>query len=158
MWTGMTRTYRSKQQVATSMKLGYYYPLSLFMALTAKDIWWKYVETSDRNIINILKGTYINQDSFVLNNTVKCLKNKQDIDICLDDVYVFDTPKFEHMWNRRLICATAAIVDPKFQFQIKKLLWEHVKYLNKEIKQLKQQNVSLQKEISVLLFLLLVLY
>ena len=131
------------------MKLGYHFPLSLFMVFTTKDIWWKYSLKTDRNIINILRGTYINQDSFVLKDTPKCIKNKQDIDACLDDVYIFDTPSYYHMWNGGMICGTASIMDAKFQFEIKKLLWQRVKDLNKENKQLKKENLALNKQISV---------
>ena len=147
----MTRNYRENQEPATALKWGYYYPLQLFMGLTAKDCWWQYPKKSDRNLIDILHGTYINQEQFVLKNTAKVIANKQDIDVCLEDVYIFDTPTFQHMWDRRMICGTAAIMNEKFQYQIKKLLWQNVKKLKKENKILKQEKLQLQKEIEVLL-------
>ena len=148
-WTTWTHIYAEDGEVADCAKWGYYKPSERFMALTVLDIWWKYEEPSDRNSINIIKCTDLNQNGYVMKNDVKCLKSKSDIDACLDDVIIFDTPSFQRMWQKRDIINDQSMNTANMQRQIKEILWQRLKHQEKENKKLQSEKAKLENRIKV---------
>ena len=119
------------------------------MGLTVCDIWWKYAIESDKNEINILKCTDLNQNGYVMKNDIKCLKSKSDIDACLNEVIIFDTPAFQRMWKRRDIVNEPTMNTENMQRQIKEILWQRLKNKEKENKKLKDEKAQLENRIKV---------
>lgn len=148
-WTLVTHMYGKDGEVAECSVWGYYLPTNIFAAFTVQDIYWKYELQSDKTQINILKGTELNQNRYVMKNDIKCLKNKRDFDACLDDVIIFDTSAFQRMWQKREISNDPSMNKPNTQRQIKEILWQRLKNVEKENKKLKTEKMQLEKKIKV---------
>lgn len=86
--------------------------------------------------------TPIDQDQFVLNETVQAKSEEKDFKTCLDDVTVLRSPACSHFWGRRLITHSGVIEHHTVQRHIKTVLY-------KRLKSVEEENVDLKKQLKV---------
>ena len=109
------------------------------MAFTVEDIFWGYKYPSDKNEIEILEATFVNQPKFVLEQSVLPIANKCNFKTTLDKVVILNTPSFERLWNYRNIINYGVLAHKIVQSQIKQILFQRNQQLEKENEHLRQE-------------------